>query len=141
MPNSNYQTACDIIAKEPKALEVLISCMTPNRFRRSFRERTIRNYGVDLLPNRCGCCWKDAVEYIWFTDRGLLPLNKPYYMHCLTVLANTHEKETGFRYFSMRGLWEDYFFYPISKSIMYEVIQDAIVQSHGKIVCPNNDTA
>ena len=140
IPNSNYQTAYDVIKKEPQALDVIISCMTPNRFRRSFRERTIKNYGIDLLPNRCGCCWKDCVEYVWFADKKLLPLNKQYYIHCLEVLANTHEKETGLRYYSVKALWSDYFFYPISESIMSEVISDGIVQSHGKVVCPDYDT-
>lgn len=138
IPNENYQTAYELIKKEPQALEVLISCMTPNRFRKSFRERTVSRYGIDLLPNRCGCCWKDCVEYIWFADRSLIPLNKRYYVHCLEVLANNHQKETGMRYFSVRNLWSDYFFYPINDSIMYEEIHDAIVQSHGKIVCTNH---
>lgn len=140
MPNSNYQTAYELIEKEPQALEVLISCMTPNRFRRAFRERTIKKYGIDLLPNRCGCCWKDCVEYIWFADRSLLPLNKPYYIHCLEVIANTHAKETGLRYYSVRALWGDYFFYPIEESILSEVISDAVIQSHGKVICTDNST-
>ena len=139
IPAENYQTAYDIIKKEPEALEVLISCMTPNRFRKAFRERTVNKYHIDLLPNRCGCCWKDCVEYIWFADRKLMPLNRKYYIHCFEVLANTHEKETGMRYFSIRTLWNDYFFYPMTESIMYEEVHDAIIQSHGKVVCANHD--
>ena len=80
------------------------------------------------------------MEYVWFADKKLLPLNKQYYIHCLEVLANTHEKETGLRYYSVKALWSDYFFYPISESIMSEVISDGIVQSHGKVVCPDYDT-
>lgn len=139
IPAKNYQTAYDIIKNEPEALDVLISCMTPTRFRKAFRDRTVSKYKIDLLPYRCGCCWKDCVEYIWFADRGLFPLNKPYYIHCLEVLANTHEKETGMRYFSVRTLWGDYFFYPLTESIMHEEIQDAIIQSHGKVVCSNHN--
>ena len=138
-PNENYQTAYDIIKKEPEALEVLISCMTPTRFRRAFRERTINRYGIELLPNRCGCCWKDAVEYIWFADKGLVELHPAYYIHCLEVLANSHERETGMRYYSVRTLWNDYFFYPITESILYEEIHDAIVHSHGKVVCSDHN--
>ena len=141
IPNENYQTAYEVISKEPepvKALESVISCMTPNRFRRQFRERTIRNYGIELLPNRCGCCWKDCVEYIWFADRKIVPLNGQYYIHCLEVIANTHEKETGLRYFSVKSLWYDYFFYPIEQSIMYEVINDSVIQSHGKVIYTDN---
>lgn len=140
IPNENYQTAYDIIKNEPQALEVLISCMTPNRFRKAFRQRTIDKYGIDLLPNRCGCCWKDAVEYIWFADHELIPLHRAYYIHCIEVLANSYEKETGTRFFSVRSLWTEYFFYPIDQSIMSEVIEDGIIQSHGKVVCTNYDT-
>ena len=140
IPNENYQTAYNIIKDEPQALEVLISCMTPNRFRKSFRKRTIDKYGIDLLPNRCGCCWKDCVEYIWFADKGLVPLNKRYYIHCLEVLANSHEKESGIKFFSVRALWGEYFFYPIEQSIMSKEIQDGIIQSHGKVACAYNDT-
>ena len=137
-PNENYQTAYDIIKDEPQALEVLVSCMTPNRFRRAFRERTISRYGIDLLPNRCGCCWKDCVEYVWFADRGILPLNKRYYVHCLEVINNTYNKETGVRFYSVRALWNYYFFYPITQSIMYKEINNAVIQAHGKIAYSDN---
>lgn len=137
-PNENYQTAYVTLTDEPQALPVLISCMTPNRFRKAFRERTVRKYGVDLLPFRCGCCWKDAVEYIWFTDRGYLQLNEPYYIHCLEVLGNTHKKETGEKLDSVKELWGKYFFSPMEKSILYKEIQNATIQSNGKIIRSNN---
>lgn len=139
VPNDNYLDSFKVIEKEPKALEVLVSCMTPNRFRRAFRERTESNYGVNLLPRRCGCCWKDCAEYIWFADRGLIPLNKRYYIHCIEVLANTKAKEDGIKFFSVRALWGEYFLdYPIEDSIMYEEIANAIIQSKGKVVCSND---
>lgn len=139
IPNSNYLSSFKYIQKEPEALEVLISCMTPNRFRKAFRERTEKKYKISLLPNRCGCCWKDCTEYIWFADKHILPLNKAYYVHCLEVIANSHYKETGIRYFSVRSLWFDYFLdYTIDNSIMCEEIQDGIIQANGKVVCANN---
>lgn len=140
--NKNYLSSFKTIAKEPKALEVLVSCVTPNRFRKAFRQRTIDKYHIGLLPNRCGCCWKDCAEYIWFADKGLVSLNKAYYIHCLEVLANTYEKENGVRMFSVNTLWDQYFLdYPIENSIMYEVINNGIIQSHGKVVCTNNTIA
>lgn len=140
IPNDNYQTAYEVLEKEPQALEVLISCMTPNRFRDAFRKRTERNYNIRLLPNRCGCCWKDCAEYVYFTDKGVLQLNERYYVHCLEVLAHTHEKETGARYSSIYELWNDYFFYPMSESKMYEVIRNAkTIRANGKIVCTVNN--
>lgn len=139
IPNENYLDSFKVIEKEPQALPLLMSCMTPNRFRRAFRERTESRYGIDLLPKRCGCCWKDCTEYIWFADKGLIPLNKAYYKHCLEVLANTKAKEDGIRFFSVRALWSEYFLdYPIEQSILYEEIQDAIIQAKGKVVCADN---
>ena len=139
IPNENYLDSFKVIEKEPQALPLLMSCMTPNRFRRAFRERTEHNYNVSLLPKRCGCCWKDCAEYIWFADRGLILLNKAYYIHCLEVLANTKAKEDGIKFFSVRALWGEYFLdYPIESSIMYEEIQDAIIQAKGKVICSND---
>ena len=139
-PNINYQTSYNAILKEPEVLGRLGSCMTPTRFRDLFRERTQRNYNMQFLPNRCGCCWKDCLEYIWFTDHGVFELNPEYYIHCVEVLGNTWYKETGQRYYDVTDIWEQYLFYPMKKSIMYKELSHAIVQPNGKIDYTDNDS-
>ena len=114
-PLQNYQTSYNIITKyDPDLLQYVQSCMTPNRFRGSFRRRTISKYGVDILPVRCGCCWKCAVEYVWLTDKGFLPVDREYYKHCIEILKNTLKKETGVSY-NVNEVWQHYFFYKMPK--------------------------
>ena len=132
IPLDDGHAAYRIIEKEPNMLKYVISCMTPNRFRKLFRERTIRNYTVDLLPNRCGCCWKCALEYIWFADVDVLEYNEKYYIHCLEVLAHTLAQE-GNEIYDLYDVWEYYLFdHPMSDSKAKEILPYAVI-STGKI--------
>ena len=127
IPNTNYQTAYNVLKKEPENLANTISCVTPNRFRALFRKRTMFKYGIELLPYRCGCCWKCAVEYIWFCDHNILGYDKEYYMHCVEVLMNTVWKETGYYPHSIEYVWGLYLFYSIKKSKAYGELKDAFI--------------
>ena len=140
IPNINYQTSYNVLLKDPKALEHTVSCMTPTRFRDLFRNRTEKNYSIRLLPNRCGCCWKDCIEYIWFTDHGVFELNPDYYIHCLEVLGDTYYKEAKIRLYTIDDIWRTYIFYPMTKSKMYKELTNAFIQPNGKIDRSNNDT-
>ena len=127
IPNKSYETAYNLILKKPELLPLTISCLTPNRFRDLFRKRTINNYSADLLPNRCGCCWKCAAEYLWFCDHNVLQYNRQYYIHCLEILVNTMEQENGYRTYRLQTVWENYLFYPMTKSKAYEELKDAVI--------------
>lgn len=129
IPNKNFQTAYDLLLKEPEHLPLTISCLTPNRFRKLFRRRTMRNYTIDLMPYRCGCCWKCATEYVWFCDHDVLEYNRDYYIHCLEVLLNTLEQETGYPIHDLHYVWDTYFFYSIKKSKAYEELKHAFIHS------------
>lgn len=135
-PNLNYQVAYELLAKDADLLQYTISCVTPVRFRKLFRDRTEKNYNIKLLPNRCGCCWKDAVEYIWFADHNVLELNKEYYFHCIEVLAYTTSKELGFIR-NVKRLWSLYFFYPMEESKLYKELDNAFISAKGKIKFTN----
>ena len=133
VPNYNFQTSYKAIEKEPDMLKYSISCMTPNRFRNLFRQRTETNYKVDLLPYRCGCCWKCAAEYMYFADKDILPYNQDYYIHCLEVLLHTLEQEVGYRIYSIHYVWNTYMLHvSIRKSKAWEVLKGAAIRS-GKI--------
>ena len=119
-PNRNYQTAFLLLEKHPELLEYTISCLTPNRFREHFRKRTLKNFPkIRLLPNRCGCCWKCAAEWIWFCDHGIFEYDEDYYIHCLKVLKNTLKKENGIYFSDLRTVWCYYFWYSIDKSRLF----------------------
>ena len=116
IPNKDYFTAYNMLIHNPQYIQYTMSCMTPNRFRDLFKNRTQKNYGVDLLPSRCGCCSKCAVEYIVFCDNNIFKLNKSYYLHCLEILAYTSLKEDNNEALSLSHVWSLYFYYPMSKS-------------------------
>ena len=104
-----------------------------------FRERTEKNYSIELMPARCGCCWKDAVEYIWTVDHDIVPLNRLYYLHCFEVLRATMCKERRWFVHYVEIVWEEYLFYPMSKSKLYEELKDATYTAKGKIKCAVKD--
>lgn len=137
VPNLNYETAFKALQKEPQYIPYTISCITPNRFRGEFRQRTMKNYNIDLMQNRCGCCWKCAVEYMWLADANILDYNESYYLHCIEVLANTIEKETGHCPNNVNFVWGEYMFYPMNKSKAYKELQNAIIYAR-KIKRTNN---
>lgn len=136
IPNKNYATAYNMLLKHPNHIKHTMSCMTPNRFRESFRKRTQKNYGVELLEHRCGCCSKCAVEYIIFCDHGVFQLDRQYYIHCLEILAYTSLKEEDNTVPSINRLWGLFFFYPMKKSKLYRELSNAIIQN-GKIKLAN----
>ena len=139
VPNANFHTAYHWLKKYPQYLPYTMSCLTPNRFRELFRNRTQQKYDIKLIENRCGCCWKCAVEYLIFADCKLFKLNKKYYVHCVEVLLHTLEQEAGYKFYSVQRIWETYMFYPISKSIMKKELENAIIRD-GKIEITNEVT-
>jgi len=132
VPFRNNQDTVDILKKDSKLLELCVSCMSPYRFRAHWKKRTEKKYDIELMPNRCGCCWKCCAEYITYTDLGMLEFNKDYYIHCLEILYNTKVKESKIKDWTIQDLWSEYFLYPINKSKAYKEIKDAIIQN-GKI--------
>ncbi len=133
VPLRNNQETLDIISNNMDLLPLTISCMSPYRFREHWKKRTEKKYGVKLIQNRCGCCWKCAVEYIYYSDRNLLAYDENYYIHCVQILCDTLKKEskvTG----TIEQVWEEYMHYPIRKSRAWEVLKDAVIQN-GKVKC------
>ena len=114
-PNKNYQTALNLLVKDPEALKVVQSCIGPYRYREYLHKNNSKKYGIELLPHRCGSCWKCCAEYIYFTDHNVLEYNEGFYQHCLEVLCETKKKETGIKLEPLE-IWDEYMLYPISKS-------------------------
>lgn len=104
------------IGKDRKLLELCKSCLGAYRFRAHNHKHTEEKFGVKLLPERCGVCWKCAVEYMYYTDNDLLEYNEGYYKHCVDVLKKADLHENGIEFVDIQSLWNDYFMYDISKS-------------------------
>lgn len=87
IPFKNYIETMDIISKDSVIMEMVQGCVLPQRFRKSMKTNNEKRYGVNLLPNRCGSCWKCCAEYIHYADIGVVEYNKDFYQHCLVFLS------------------------------------------------------
>ena len=98
IPFKNYLETLLLVAQNKNLLVSVQGCMAPQRFRRHWHDSNSQKYKIELLPNRCGSCWKCCVEYIYLTDNGLLNYNQEFYFHCLRVLKEkipTEHPECG----------------------------------------------
>lgn len=87
IPFKTYNETLDIISNKKEILERVCGCILPYRFRGMIRDNNEKKYGIKLLPNRCGSCWKCCTEYIYLVDEGKLQQNKDFYDHCLNFLV------------------------------------------------------
>lgn len=88
IPFKNYIQTIDIVSKDKQLLNLVQGCVLPHRFRESVKQNNEKKFGIELLPQRCGSCWKCCTEYIHLADIGVMPYNKQFYKHCLNFLKN-----------------------------------------------------
>lgn len=134
IPLHNNEESLEIIEKNIELLPLSISCMSPYRFREHWKRRTEKKYHVSLMPNRCGCCWKCALETIYFMDRDVLKYNEDYYIHCMEILCRAKQKESNMKDWTIEEIWNEYLFYSIHESRAWEKLKDATIQN-GTIKC------
>lgn len=109
-----------LLRQDWELFKLSVSCMSPYRFRAHWKHRTEEKYNVRVFENRCGCCWKCCVEWMWLADTGNVEFNEAYYIHCFEILERTIIKETGEPAESIQEVWDQYMFYPIEKSKAYD---------------------
>ena len=119
IPLMNVQDTLESLGKDPKLLELAQSCVMTHRFKNYHNKRVQEKYGIQLMKNRCGTCWKCALEYIYYTDHDILVYNRDYYKYCLYILKNTLYKETNLRY-NINETWNHFFFYPQENSKFFK---------------------
>lgn len=78
-------------------LEHIGSCMGAHRFKNSLNAQNTQKYGVRLMPDRCGSCYKCALEWLHTTRLGVTPQNLAYARHCLSILRTEFENMLGRR--------------------------------------------
>ena len=132
IPLYTQKDTYDILSKDPAIIELCQSCISPYRFKEHWRKRTETRYFVDLLPGRCGCCWKCAAEAIVLADMHIIRCNFPYYEHCLEILGKTLQKESDIYEISVPELWKEYIPHDISKSRLGDLANHALIRN-GKI--------
>lgn len=97
----NYKTTMNMISKHLDILPYTLSCVSPQRFRKIWHDRTQAKYGIQLYDNRCGYCWKCALEYVWLSDHNIIECNKDYHRHCIDILIKQ------FRVYDDNALYND----------------------------------
>ena len=133
-PLEDITTTFRMLSKERGLIEKTQSCVMTYRFKESHRKRIQKTFGIELMPNRCGCCWKCAVEYIYFADHDVLPYVKDYYIHCFAVLMNTIWKETACFPYDVNYIWNVYLFYPMEESKAYKELKNAFIYARKIII-------
>lgn len=53
-----------LVNHHPELIPEYQSCILPDRYRKRVKEANERKYHIQLMPNRCGSCWKCAQEYL-----------------------------------------------------------------------------
>lgn len=114
-PLENFQDTIDLLLYKPKLLPYIQSCIGAYRYREKLRKYNQQKYNIELPEHRCGSCWKCCLEYCVFCDKGVYEYNEKYYLHCLSILQGTLNKETGMKN-SLYDVFNHYFFYSLSKS-------------------------
>lgn len=71
------------------ALQDVSSCISPHRFRAHLHKQNIEKYGVQLMPGRCGSCFKCAMEYLLLAEMGKIKKNERFAEHSWTILATS----------------------------------------------------
>ena len=70
-------------------LENVSSCIAPQRFRKHLHEENAKKYNVPLMKDRCGSCYKCAMEYLLLAYNGLIPTDGRFEAHCWKTLATS----------------------------------------------------
>ena len=119
VPLQNINTSLKAMVKHPELLPLCKSCVGSYRYRKWLHETNEHKYGIELLPDRCGSCWKCAEEYIYMTDHNVLQYNRKYYQHCLDVLVKDAKLENR-AVANYEELWGNYLQYDIRKSRYFQ---------------------
>lgn len=76
----------------PQALDALMSCIQPYRFRQRVRQANESKYGVSLRAEMCGTCYKCATEYIHRVLLGLVVPVPAYVARCVSILQEAQQR-------------------------------------------------
>lgn len=111
----NLNDTLETVCKDDTLLNMSVSCIGRANLRKHKHDWVKKKYGIDLPTHRCDQCYKCCVEYIYMTDHDLQEYSEEYYKYCMKKLKKNVDAEDGSDY-SMKEVWEHYFFYAISES-------------------------
>ena len=73
-------------------LDECFSCMTPLRYKKNIVNTNIKKYGVSLLPNRCGSCYKCCQEALILSELGVVKYDSSFLSHCNDIVNKMQDK-------------------------------------------------
>lgn len=76
--------------KKNGCLNVYYSCLSPGRFNKSWRNKNVIKYKVDLPKNNCGSCKKCVMHWLMLRYLNLTKENKDFEEHCWNILSSKH---------------------------------------------------
>jgi len=76
----------------PAALDTVLSCLQPYRFRTKVRQANEKKYGVKLRPEMCGTCYKCASEYLHRCILGIAVAQPEYVKQCVSILRKEYQR-------------------------------------------------
>lgn len=80
-------------------INLLQSCLLPDRFRNDKAQINHKKFNLEILPNRCGCsCTKCIQELIQVSILDSANLDKDLYDHCIKFLREKLKADFGIRY-------------------------------------------
>ena len=120
-PLINLLDTLERLKSDTKLLELTQSCVMTHRFKEKHHNRVQNKYGIKLLSNRCGCCWKCVLEYMYYADHDVLEFNADYYKYCLEVLLKKYVRENNLIPYSIYDLWDTYLLYDIEESKLQDI--------------------
>lgn len=71
------------------------SCMTPIRYRGKLHKDNQKKYGVSLLPERCGSCYKCCLEWLHLMAWDKADKNDGFARHCVDILVRGLSRTFG----------------------------------------------
>lgn len=119
----NINDAFERLIDYPDLLNLSYSCIGRYGLRKYRRQKLMDKFNIDLPENRCGGCYKCAVEYIYYADHGLYKYNEDYYKYCLHILYYNLRKE-NLPLYTIQDVWDEFLFYNIQESKLYPKILD-----------------
>ena len=122
-PLVNVLETLELLEHDKELLKLTQSCVMTHRFKNYHNQRVQQKYGITLLPNRCGTCWKCTLEYVYYADRDILEYNESYYAYCLKVLQKMLKQEQGVT-LAFESVWKECFIGDVTFSKYFKKIKN-----------------
>lgn len=75
-----------VLKEAPQLIPMIHSCMGPLRYKANLRRTNETKYNIELMPNRCGSCYKCSLEALHLHMVGEKSYPPAFIQHCYDVM-------------------------------------------------------